>query len=74
MNTLCNIFYLKVTLQLLFCVSGVVYFDDLEGKCRYGYSQEKSTLKGNSSACVKYEYGHLGRWYIKSTPYKGFLN
>ena len=34
MNTLCNIFYLNVTLQLMFCVSGVVYFDDFEGKCR----------------------------------------
>ena len=22
----------------------------------------------------KYEYGHLGRWYIKSTLYKRFLN
>ena len=34
-------------------------------KQNQGYSQEKSTLKLNSSAYEKYEYGHLGRWYIK---------
>ena len=30
-----------------------------------GYLQGKSTLKLNSSAYEKYEYGHLGCWYIK---------
>ena len=29
------------------------------------YSQGINTLKLNSSACEKYEYGYLGRWYIK---------
>ena len=33
----------------------------------------KSTLKENSSAYEKYEYEHLGRWYIKSTIFKRFL-
>ena len=28
----------------------------------------------NSNAYEKYEYGHLGLWYIKSTLYKRFLN
>ena len=37
-------------------------------------SQRKNTLKQNSSAYEKYEYGHLGSWYIKSTLSKGFLN
>ena len=37
-----------------------------------GYSQRKSTLKLNSSAYEKYEYGHLGRWYIKLTLFKRF--
>ena len=32
----------------------------------------KSTLKLNSSAYEKYEYGHLGRWYIKLTLIKRF--
>ena len=27
--------------------------------------REKNTLKLNSSAYEKYEYGHLGHWYIK---------
>ena len=27
--------------------------------------RQKGTLKLNSSAYEKYEYGHLGRWYIK---------
>ena len=34
--------------------------------------REKSTLKLNSSAYGKYEYGHLGRWYIKLTLFKRF--
>ena len=34
----------------------------------------KITLKQNSSAYEKYEYGHLGRWYIKTTLYERFLN
>ena len=42
--------------------------------CGYGCSQRKSTLKWISSAYVNYEYRHLGSWYIKSTPYKRFLN
>ena len=32
----------------------------VKGFC--GYSQGKSNLKLNSSACQKYEYGHLDRW------------
>ena len=32
----------------------------------------KSTLKLNSSAYKKYEYGHFGRWYIKLTLFKRF--
>ena len=28
--------------------------------------------KLNSSAYKKYEYGPLGRWYIKLTPFKRF--
>ena len=35
---------------------------------------EKGTLKLNSSAYEKYEYGHLGRWYIKVTLFKKFYN
>ena len=38
----------------------------------YGYLQGKSTLKLNSSANEKYEYGHLGCWYIKLTLFKRF--
>ena len=41
---------------------------------KYGYqvkdTQGKSTLKLNSSTYEKYEYGHLGRWYIKLTLFK----
>ena len=37
--------------------------------------REKNTLKWISSTCEKYEYGHLGCWYIRSTVYnKRFLN
>ena len=36
--------------------------------------KDKSTLKWNSSANEKYEYRHLGTWYIKSILYKSFLN
>ena len=39
-----------------------------------GYSQGKDTLKLNSSAYEKYEYGHLDRWYIKLALFKRFLN
>ena len=34
--------------------------------------QGKRTLKWKSSAYEKYEYGHLGRWYIKLTLFKRF--
>ena len=30
------------------------------------------TLKLNSNAYKKYEYGNLGRWYIKLTLFKRF--
>ena len=30
--------------------------------------------KAPSKRLQKYQYGHLGRWYIKSTLYKRFLN
>ena len=33
---------------------------------------EKITQKLNSSPYEKYEYEHLGRWYIKLTPFKTF--
>ena len=36
--------------------------------------REKRTVKKDSSAYKKYKYGHLGRWYIKSTSYKRLLN
>ena len=32
----------------------------------------KSTLKLKSSAYEKYEFEHLGRWYIKLTLFKRF--
>ena len=32
--------------------------------------REKNTLKLNFTAHEKYEYGHLGRWYIKLTLFK----
>ena len=32
--------------------------------------REKNTLKLDSSAYEKYEYGHLGCWYIKLTLFK----
>ena len=35
---------------------------------------EKNTLKLNSNAFEKYEYRHLGGWYIKPTLYTRFLN
>ena len=35
--------------------------------------QGKNTLKWNSSACKKYEYGHFGSPHIKLTLYKRFL-
>ena len=34
--------------------------------------REKAPLNQNSSTYKKYEYGHLGRWYIKSALYKRF--
>ena len=36
--------------------------------------QGKITLKLNSNANEKYEYGRLGCWYIKLTLFKKFLN
>ena len=36
--------------------------------------RKKNTLKQNSNAFEKYEYGYLGGWYIKSTLYTRFLN
>ena len=33
----------------------------------------KNTLKQNSSAFRKYEYGHLGSWYFKPTLYSRLL-
>ena len=38
-----------------------------------GYSQGKSTLKINSNAYEKYEYGHLGYWHIKLTLFKMYF-
>ena len=35
---------------------------------------EKNTLKKNSNALEKYEYGHFDGWYIKSALYTRFLN
>ena len=32
--------------------------------------REKNTLKLNFTAYEKYEYEHLGRWYIKLTLFK----
>ena len=43
-----------------------IYFKDTQ--------KEKNTLKWNSNALGKYEYGHLDGWYIKSTLYMTFLN
>ena len=43
-----------------------IYFKDTH--------REKNTLKSNSNALEKYEYGHLDDWYIKSTLYTMFLN
>ena len=40
----------------------------------WGYSQGKWTLKQNSNAFEKHEYGHLGGYYIKSTFYARLLN
>ena len=37
-----------------------------------GTRREKNTLKLNSSPYEKYEYGHLGRWYIKLILFKRF--
>ena len=34
----------------------------------------KDTHQIKLQCLQKYEYGHLGRWYIKSTLYKKFLN
>ena len=33
----------------------------------------ESTLKENSNAFKKYEYGHLGGWYINSALHMRFL-
>ena len=46
----------------------------LHVKVNQGYLQRKSTLKQDSNAYEKYEYRHLGRWYIKSTLFKRLLN
>ena len=50
----------------------------MEGSLRLmlssGYSQGKSTVKWNPAAYKKYEYGHLGLWYVKLTLCKRFLN
>ena len=35
-------------------------------------THRESTLKLNSSAYEKYEYGHLGGWYIKLTLFNRF--
>ena len=50
-------------------LESVAIFDRLIGLT---YSQGKSTLKLNSSAYEKYEYRHLGHWYIKLTLFKRF--
>ena len=49
-------------------------FDLYLGRKKYiqGYSQGKTTLKLNSRAYEKYEYGHLGCWYIKLTLFQRF--
>ena len=49
---------------------GAKLYYNILGFFYYGYSKGKSTLKVNSSAHEKYEYGHLGRWYIKLTLFK----
>ena len=41
-------------------------------KAASGYSQGKGTLNLNSNAYEKYEYEHLGCWYIKLTLFKRF--
>ena len=55
---------LQVLWLFQYCTSNILIKD----------TQGKSTVKWNSSAYKKYEYGHLGRWYIKSTLYQRFLN
>ena len=50
----------------------------MEGSLRLmlssGYPQGKSTVKWNPTAYKKYEYSHLGLWYVKLTLCKRFLN
>ena len=74
-------FYLSLCKTKIFLSSsphsdGSSYADQLKnahaGNWPWGYSQGKSTLKLNSSAYEKYEYGHLGCWYIKLTLFKRF--
>ena len=58
--------------------NGQTHFKNLAANANKGlillkrYSQEKSTLKLNSSAYEKYEYWHLGHWCIKLTLFKRF--
>ena len=51
--------YLKLLLENVFIVKD---------------TDSEKAPSNNSSAYGKYEYGHLGGWYIKSTFYKRFLN
>ena len=50
--------YLKLNIRLL--------FKDTHRK--------KASSDKKSSSYEKYERGHLGRWYVKSTLYTRFLN
>ena len=58
--------------------SGIGIVSNGSSKVRFvsllGILTWKKTPKWNSSANEQYEYGHLGRWYIKSTLYKRFLS
>ena len=66
-----NLFYKHKNMSILFFK---VNYELIMNSCKLWYSQGKSTLKWNSNTFEKYEYGHLGGWYIKSTLYTRLLN
>ena len=66
-----NLFYKHKNMSILFFN---VNYELIMSSCKLWYSQGKSTLKWNSNTFEKYEYGHLGGWYIKSTLYTRLLN
>ena len=80
-NVMCLVFYLLQSLfynvSVKFRTFSFIFQKILSFLSALSYwvedtHREKNTLKLDSSAYEKYEYGHLGHWYIKLTLFKRF--